>query len=209
MRSNELPQSTATAIRKWIQSLACQTRKCTGVQTGVNADFPWRVVLRLWAPPESLPPFALLVFVIVYNLICSRFHQFEGWFGSTGDCERQLAASTLHCPLCNDPVISRLPSAPRITTQSMEKGASPDRTTVSSSPPAANPDRARLIRQFIEQFENVGSRFAEEARSMHYGEKPHCNIRGTVSPHTAAELREEGIEVFFVPPGLPLPDKLN
>lgn len=148
--------------------------------------------------------------VIVYNLICEGAHKFEGWFASRDDFDNQLAARKVSCPICASTALSLLPSGPRVgsrpTTTEEERGS----TGASQAALTTNPSGAgKLLQWLVEQFENVGSRFPEEARSMHYGEKPHRNIRGQVSSDVAAELREEGIEVVALPPGLDLPEKLN
>ena len=54
--------------------------------------------------------------------------------------------------------------------------------------------------------DNVGPRFPEEARKMHYGETEHRSIFGVASPQEASELAEEGIDVHPLPI---LPDDRN
>jgi hypothetical protein len=57
----------------------------------------------------------------------------------------------------------------------------------------------------METTEDVGERFVEEARRIHYGEVEERGIRGRASREDADALREEGIEVM----ALPLPDALK
>lgn len=57
----------------------------------------------------------------------------------------------------------------------------------------------QFMRELIEKTENVGERFAEEARRIHYNEAPARNIRGVTTPEDAHALLEEGIEVMPLP----------
>ena len=63
----------------------------------------------------------------------------------------------------------------------------------------------QMVRRVLEQTEDVGPRFAEEARRIHHGDAPDRAIRGQASAEQAAELAEEGIEVL----PLPIPDALK
>jgi hypothetical protein len=63
----------------------------------------------------------------------------------------------------------------------------------------------QLMRQVLEKTEDVGARFADEARRIHHGEAPDRAIRGQASAQEAAELAEEGIDVL----PLPIPDALK
>jgi len=147
--------------------------------------------------------------VIVYNLICEHTHQFEGWFSSKDAFDHQLAAQKISCPVCASVALSLLPSGPRVTTRPAQEGNAASRSAKQSVAAAKSVAAGKLLRAFIEQFENVGAGFAEEARRMHYGEKPHRNIRGQVSSDVASELHEEGVEVMVLPPELDLAQKLN
>ncbi len=111
----------------------------------------------------------------------------------------QNGRGLVECPLCADRVISRLPTAPRLNLS----GA---REPVAPSAPAAEPKSADLqaawmkaVRHMIENTEDVGERFPEEARRIHYGETEHRAIRGQATPEERAALREEGIEVVAIP----------
>lgn len=74
--------------------------------------------------------------------------------------------------------------------------ASPD-----SPPSAADIQRALdTLRRVVEATcDDVGPRFAEEARRIHYGEAPARGIFGRTSDDEADALREEGIEFASVP----------
>lgn len=148
----------------------------------------------------------------VFDLRCAHEHTFEGWFGSEDDYLSQQARGLVTCPVCGDAQIARMPSAPRLNLS----GA----TSRADSAPAARPraetaaqDVAKAkselqtlwmkaVRHVMANTEDVGSKFAEEARKIHYHEAPERNIRGTVSREEGEALAEEGIDVM----PLPIPD---
>lgn len=154
----------------------------------------------------------------VLNLQCSHQHAFEGWFASEDDFQGQLARGLVTCPLCADPVIQKMPSAPRLNfgaaaDASPAASASRELTVpaASSSVSAAHEvtpvtdGSARqaqflhALRQVMANTEDVGERFADEARAMHYGDAEQRSIRGQASRDEAIELIEEGIEVMPLP----------
>ena len=141
----------------------------------------------------------------VFNLACSSSHLFEGWFGSESDYQSQLERGLLECPVCGDRSISKLPSAPRLNLRAQEPA--PTAAPQSESRLPAKADAAQLqaamlraMRELAAKSEDVGERFAEEARRIHHGESEQRSIRGRASVADAVELLEEGIGV------LPLPD---
>lgn len=137
----------------------------------------------------------------VLNLRCAQDHRFEGWFASDEDEAAQRERGLLSCPLCGDKNVQRLPSAPRLNL-----GAQPPAQPVAL--PAAGDVQAQwlqAVRRMIENTEDVGDRFAEEARRIHYGEVKERGIRGQATPADAEALRDEGIEVV----ALSLPDALK
>jgi hypothetical protein len=134
----------------------------------------------------------------VLDLRCAQDHRFEGWFASEEDETSQRERGLLACPLCGDREVQRLPSAPRLNL-----GASPPAEALAL--PAPDDLQAlwlRAARHLMERTDDVGDRFAEEARRIHYGEVPARGIRGQASPSDAQALKEEGIEVMALP--LPL-----
>lgn len=144
----------------------------------------------------------------VLNLQCPHAHSFEGWFASEEDFQNQLARQLIGCPVCGDTAVVKLPSAPRLNLGSAE----PPPSTAGSPPGAApTPDSIhaamqaawmRMVRRALANTEDVGERFTEEARRMHYGEAEERSIRGQATLEQAEELLDEGIAL--VP--LPLPD---
>jgi hypothetical protein len=131
--------------------------------------------------------------MIVFRLVCDQEHRFEGWFQSTEDYERQRDAGAILCPMCESKGVSRLPSAPHV------------QTARAPAPEDARPDPPielhKLLRVLQSITEDVGDRFPEEARKIHYREAPARSIRGRATLEAVGELEEEGIDV------LPIPDR--
>ena len=135
----------------------------------------------------------------VFDLCCGADHRFEGWFDSEADYERQLASALLECPLCSSREIRRLPSAPRLNlSQSQAPVPAQDKPSVDAKA-QLQALWMQMARQVIENTEDVGAQFAEEARRIHYREAEERAIRGTASADEAAALADEGIEVFSLP----------
>lgn len=140
----------------------------------------------------------------VLNLACARAHLFEGWFSSEDDFQNQLSRGLVECPMCGDKSIEKRLSAPRLNLRSADVDS---RSKDAPQPPAQSaPTEARLqalmmkaMRELAANTENVGERFAAEARRMHYGETDARNIRGQASMTDALELLEEGIDVLPLP----------
>ena len=146
----------------------------------------------------------------VIDLRCQSGHRFEGWFASDDDFLEQNGRSLIECPLCADKVIVRLPSAPRLNLSGAREPAP-------SEAPAAAPDATtelqtrwmQMVRQVLQNTEDVGEKFADEARRIHYGETPQRGIRGQASADEREALRDEGIEVMPLPIPSALKDTLQ
>ena len=138
----------------------------------------------------------------VLNLRCADGHGFEGWFASEDDFVAQTARAAVACPLCGTTAISRLPSAPRLNV-ARHSATEPEATQ--GVPMTLQSQWLRAVRQVMSSTEDVGDRFAEEARRIHYGEVEERGIRGRATSEDAEALREEGIAVM----ALPLPDALK
>ena len=130
----------------------------------------------------------------VLDLQCPHGHRFEGWFASADDFESQLSRKLVECPICGATEVSRLPSAPRLNLS----GAS-DAQQVAADTGEQQARVMRALREVLEKTENVGDRFAEEARRIHYDEAPARSIRGVTTPEDAKALVEEGIEIMSLP----------
>jgi hypothetical protein len=152
----------------------------------------------------------------VFNLKCVHGHAFEGWFKSHLAFEEQQAQGLLTCPFCDSNDIEKTLSAPRLNLSSAgepvdaelpamaDAAASRGQAAVMTSPPGGAPALAaalKMVRDMLAQSEDVGERFAEEARAMHANELPARPIHGQTSLETAQELAEEGIPVVAIPFG--------
>jgi hypothetical protein len=143
--------------------------------------------------------------VIVLNLLCDHGHHFEGWFASGDVFRDQSQRHLVRCPQCQTSVVTQLPSAPHV-----KRGATDVATPEQSAVPVVEPSMAALQQALVtmaRQAENVGERFPEEARRIHYDEAPARNIRGVATLDETRDLLEEGIMVLPAP--VPPEDKLH
>ena len=123
--------------------------------------------------------------MIKYTLKCKDEHEFEIWFDRGSDYDKQRRRGLVECPVCGSTKIEKAPMAPNIRR----------------SKPDSLHDIANKIRAEIESnCDDVGDGFAEEARAIHYGEKPERGIYGNATPKQAKDLLDEGVNVA------PLPD---
>ena len=147
----------------------------------------------------------------VFNLQCGDGHRFEGWFGSDADYESQRERGLIGCPLCGQAQVQRLPSAPRLNLGApapAEPAPAPaSQTQVATEAQGAGMEALwmQAVRHVLATTEDVGTRFAEEARRIHYGESEQRSIRGRTTRDEARALDEEGIQVL----SLPIPDALK
>ncbi|WP_225784967.1 DUF1178 family protein [Xenophilus sp. Marseille-Q4582] len=140
----------------------------------------------------------------VLNLRCTQGHGFEGWFGSEEDFDAQRERALIECPICGDKAIVKGLSAPRLNLGAgREPAAAAPVAHAAPDTPAARWMRA--MREVLANTEDVGERFAEEARRMHYGEVAERGIRGRATREQTEALLDEGIEVL----PLLLPDALK
>ncbi|RYZ10506.1 MAG: DUF1178 family protein [Comamonadaceae bacterium] len=144
----------------------------------------------------------------VLGLRCAHQHDFEGWFASGEAFEAQLAAGQVACPVCDSREITKLLSAPRLNLGSVREpageGASPPAASGELVPDSPQARWLQAVRKVMSETEDVGERFATEARRMHYGEIEERGIRGQVSREETESLLDEGIAVhpLLVPPAL-------
>lgn len=147
--------------------------------------------------------------MIVFDLSCAHGHVFEAWFGSSADYEDQRARLLIACPVCGDTHVEKAVMAPNVAAKSNRKSSVPVPTPAAPAPMAAgvSADTAKAMmaalmtmqQQIEASAEDVGDRFAEEARRIHYGERDEAAIIGEATLQDAAELHEEGISVLPLP----------
>jgi hypothetical protein len=148
----------------------------------------------------------------VLDLQCAHQHSFEGWFASEDDYAGQLARGLVSCPLCGDADIQKMLSAPRLNLRAARQQTPAQHTGEPGTDAGAGvalghvaPSTAlqarflSAMREVMANTEDVGERFADQARAMHHGDMDARSIRGRTSPEVAMELIEEGISVLPLP----------
>lgn len=139
----------------------------------------------------------------VFDLACATGHEFEGWFDSGEAFESQQARGLVECPMCGSASVTRRPSAPRLNLSATESVAPEQRAR------ALQQVWREIARHIRDNTEDVGERFAEEARRIHYREAPARGIRGVATPDESVALAEEGIEVVALPMPVVAKDSLQ
>jgi hypothetical protein len=159
--------------------------------------------------------------MIHYNLRCEKGHAFESWFQSSAAYDTQEKRKLVNCPVCGSAKVERAIMAPQIVSKKgrdrAEPAPAPTATATEVAAPASTPllmaqerelrAKLRELREHIvKNADNVGERFPNEARKMHYGDIEHRPIYGEASPEEARALIDEGVEVSPLPV---LPDVRN
>ena len=135
--------------------------------------------------------------MIRYDLKCDQDHEFEAWFSRSTDFDEQAPKGLIACPHCGSTKVEKAIMAPNVSTSRKKAIIAKQQAKALKMMNAA----ANKIRKEIEDnCDYVGHDFADEARAIHYGEKPERGIYGQASPEDAAALHEEGVEIA------PLPD---
>lgn len=129
--------------------------------------------------------------MIKYLLGCASGHEFDSWFRAIDDYEAQSRSGMIACPVCGSRDIAKRPMAPSVVTR-------PQMTLFR--------EFARFRKHVVENSEDVGRNFAEEARKMHFGEIGHRGIRGESTAEEVRSLLEDGIDFGILPPA---PEDLN
>ena len=149
--------------------------------------------------------------MIRYSLRCEAGHAFESWFQSSSAYEQQEKRKLVNCPACGSAKVERAIMAPQIVSKKGRESAAPapaastDVTAPASTPLMMAQERElraklkELRDHIVKNADNVGERFPDEARKMHYGDIEHRPIYGEASPDEARALIEEGVEVSPLP----------
>lgn len=161
--------------------------------------------------------------MIVFDLQCSNGHRFEGWFGSSGDYESQRDNGLLACPNCGSGSVEKAPMAPAVAAKSNQSSgvqAKQEQPRDGGIAQHSNTPMPAEVRQALEKLAQVqakaletstwvGDKFADEARSQHYGESDEAPIHGNATRKEAEDLVAEGIAVAPILFPIAPPDKLN
>jgi hypothetical protein len=157
--------------------------------------------------------------MIKYALACNDGHQFESWFANSGAYDKQVKRKLVTCPVCDSAKVEKAIMAPRLAPTGKGRPAVPAMPDVAPTPapgpgPAADTSPVAMISpqekefraklkelrdQLVKNSDNVGKKFSEVARKMHYGEIEHRSIYGEATPKDAKEMLEEGIELHPLP----------
>jgi hypothetical protein len=154
--------------------------------------------------------------MIVFDLLCSEGHRFEGWFGSAGDFASQRKRKLLSCPSCGSLKVARVPSATRANLGAAE----PKLPKAAPAQPVKTPDMegkdpfavaqmlySRMLDDLLTKSEDVGKDFPAEARKIFYEQTPARAIRGQATQQEHDDLVDEGVPVTRLP--VPPIGKLN
>jgi hypothetical protein len=162
--------------------------------------------------------------MIRYRLVCAKKHEFESWFANSAAFDKQSKRGLVACPDCGSTKVEKMLMTPSVGRSTKGRAAAPEVPAAAAPAPAPTDAPAapvammspqerelrsklkELREHLVKNAENVGRRFPEEARKMHYGEIEHRSIYGEASPKEAKELYEEGIEFHPLPV---LPDERN
>ncbi len=161
--------------------------------------------------------------MIRYTLQCERRHGFESWFANSAAYDKQAKRKLIACPVCGSTKVEKSIMAPALgrTDKPIDVPPAPAEPAGPAAPAADTKapvamisSQERALRSKLKELrdhltknaENVGRKFPEQARKMHYGELEHRSIYGEASPQEAKDLHEEGIEVHPLPV---LPDEHN
>jgi hypothetical protein len=141
--------------------------------------------------------------MVIYNLICKKKHSFEGWFPSFEDYQKQADKKLISCPTCGTTKVEKMPHACAVHVKK-EQPAPPAKSADATppTPPTAAEFKEMLIKvhHYVKQnFEDVGPRFAEEARQIHKGEAAERPIHGTATAQETKALAEEGVPFIALP----------
>ena len=154
--------------------------------------------------------------MIVFDLHCDNGHRFEGWFGSSADYDSQRERGLVDCPECGSKTVGKAPMAPAVGAKgNKQEPRSPSKDAQLSNAPMP-PEVEKALKQLakaqakaLESSTWVGDKFADEARSQHYGEKDEAPIHGKATKKEAEDLASEGISVAPILFPIAEPDKLN
>ncbi|ARQ60101.1 MULTISPECIES: DUF1178 family protein [Rhizobium] len=135
--------------------------------------------------------------MIRYSLTCDNAHEFEGWFSESAEFDRQVATGFLTCPVCHSAAVSKLLMAPSVSTARKKD----ERQTLAMD--AMRQEALQKLKEAVAAVkansEDVGTKFPEEARKIHYGEADARGIIGQATLDEAQALVEEGIEIAAIP----------
>jgi len=134
--------------------------------------------------------------VIRFSLHCDQAHEFEGWFRSSDDYETQRKRGFVECPSCGSNKVDKALMSPAVSTsRSQEKVA----LAMGAEQQRMMSELKALTDKMKEGAENVGDKFAAEARKIHFGETEARGIYGEASLDEVKGLAEDGVPFMPIP----------
>ena len=146
--------------------------------------------------------------MVIFDLQCTHLHIFEGWFSSLEELKSQLEKGLVSCPVCDDKNVQKIPTAPKLARSSVDK-------EIKSAAGKAlqftqQQDFLRKVHTHIEEnYEDVGTKFADQALKMHQGELEQKGIRGSATKDQVHELNKAGVEAVPIPKKPPSKNQIN
>jgi hypothetical protein len=140
--------------------------------------------------------------MVIYNLVCAKKHSFEGWFPTFEEYQKQAKKRQISCPTCGSTKVEKVPHACAVHVKKEQTAPAKKAELEAPTPPTPAEFKEMLItlHHYVqENYENVGPRFADEARQIHNGKAEERPIHGTATPQERAELADEGVPFFTLP----------
>ena len=141
--------------------------------------------------------------MIRYALVCDEAHEFEGWFGSSGDFDDQSERGLVGCPICDSKAVTKQIMAPSVAGTKKATDLPPQmRSMVMEA-------MGRVRKHVEDNFDYVGDTFADEARAIHEGRSEDRGIYGEATPAEIKSLTEDGVPIAAMPPAPPKKSEVN
>ena len=141
--------------------------------------------------------------MIRYALVCDEAHEFEGWFGSSGDFDDQSERGLVGCPICDSKAVTKQIMAPSVAGTKKTTDLPPQmRSMVMEA-------MGRVRKHVEDNFDYVGDTFADEARAIHEGRSEDRGIYGEATPAEIKLLTEDGVPIAAMPPAPPKKSEVN
>jgi hypothetical protein len=140
--------------------------------------------------------------MVIYDLICKKHHRFEGWFPCFEEYQKQVKKQQVSCPTCGSTKVEKVPHACAVHVKKEQPPTPRKAAEEVPTPPSPAEFKEMLLKvhHYVKQnFEDVGPRFAEEAREIHKGKAEERPIHGTATHQERVELAEEGVPFIALP----------
>lgn len=134
--------------------------------------------------------------MIRFSVACDHGHVFEAWFRNNDDFDTQQKRGLVECPECGSSAVSKALMAPAVSTSRRQAKIA---LAMGEAQKQAMAELKALTQKMRENAENVGDKFAEEARKIHFGEVEARGIYGEATPDEAKSLAEDGVSFMPIP----------